>query len=101
MKSNSTLKLKHLVWAVAALAVATLVGAVIHSGAKPTPQMPPAPVVEVATVEQKDVPVYGEWIGTLAGQVNADIKAQVPGYLVRRSQDYSRRRTYSHFGKST
>ena len=84
MKSNSTLKLKHLVWAVAALAVATLVGAVIHSGAKPTPQMPPAPVVEVATVEQKDVPVYGEWIGTLAGQVNADIKAQVPGYLVRR-----------------
>ena len=86
MKSNSTLKLKHLVWAVAALAVATLVGAVIHSGAKPTPQVPPAPVVEVATVERKDVPVYGEWIGTLAGQVNADVKAQVTGYLVR--QEY-------------
>ena len=86
MKPNFSLKLKHLVWAVAALAVATLVGAVIHSGAKPTPQGPPAPVVEVATVERKDVPVYGEWIGTLAGQVNADVKAQVTGYLVR--QDY-------------
>jgi membrane fusion protein (multidrug efflux system) len=86
MKPNFSLKLKHLVWAVAALAVATLVGAVIHSGAKPTPQVPPAPVVEVATVERKDVPVYGEWIGTLAGQVNADVKAQVTGYLVR--QEY-------------
>jgi RND family efflux transporter MFP subunit len=84
MKPNFSLKLKHLVWAVAALAVATLIGAVIHSGAKTTPQGPPLPVVEVATVEQKDVPVYGEWIGTLAGQVNADIKAQVPGYLLRR-----------------
>jgi len=58
--------------------------AVIHSGAKTTPPGPPAPVVEVAVVEQRDVPVYGEWIGTLAGQVNADIKAQVTGYLLRR-----------------
>jgi membrane fusion protein (multidrug efflux system) len=41
-------------------------------------------LVEVAPVEQKDVPIYGEWIGTLAGQVNADIKAQVAGYLLRR-----------------
>ena len=24
-------------------------------------------------VEQKDVPVYGEWIGTLDGMVNAEI----------------------------
>jgi hypothetical protein len=40
-----------------------------HSfGAKPTAKTPP-PVVEIAQVEQKDVPVYGDWIGTLAGQV--------------------------------
>lgn len=48
----------------------------------------PAPgpvVVEVAQVEQKDVPIYGEWIGTLDGLVNADIKAQVSGYLLRQS----------------
>jgi len=47
-------------------------------------QSPPSPLVEVATVEQKDVPVYGEWIGTLTGQVNADVKAQVTGYLLMR-----------------
>jgi membrane fusion protein (multidrug efflux system) len=32
------------------------------------------------------VPIYGEWIGTLDGLVNADIKAQVSGYLLK--QDY-------------
>jgi RND family efflux transporter MFP subunit len=86
MKPKSFLRLKHLVWAVAGLVVATVLGVVIHSGAKSPPLGPPLPVVEVAAVEQKDVPVYGEWIGTLAGQVNADVKAQVTGYLVR--QDY-------------
>jgi RND family efflux transporter MFP subunit len=44
------------------------------------------PDVEVAQVEQKDVPIYGEWIGTLDGLVNADVKAQVTGYLL--SQAY-------------
>jgi RND family efflux transporter MFP subunit len=45
------------------------------------------PVVEVVPVEQKDVPIYSEWIGTLDGLVNADIKAQVSGYLMK--QDYT------------
>jgi RND family efflux transporter MFP subunit len=45
------------------------------------------PVVEVVQVEQKDVPIYTEWIGTLDGLVNADIKAQVTGYLLK--QDYT------------
>jgi multidrug efflux pump subunit AcrA (membrane-fusion protein) len=43
------------------------------------------PVVEVAQVEVRDVPVYGEWIGTLTGQVNANIRAQVTGYLLTRN----------------
>jgi membrane fusion protein, multidrug efflux system len=43
------------------------------------------PVVEVVQVEQKDVPIYSEWIGTLDGLVNADIKAQVSGYLQKQS----------------
>jgi RND family efflux transporter MFP subunit len=47
----------------------------------------PPPDVEVVRVEQKDVPIYGEWIGTLDGLVNADIKAQVSGYLLK--QDYT------------
>jgi membrane fusion protein, multidrug efflux system len=50
-----------------------------------TPSEPP--VVEVVPVEQKDVPIYSEWIGTLDGLVNADIKAQVPGYLTKK--DYT------------
>jgi RND family efflux transporter MFP subunit len=47
---------------------------------------PPPPVVEVAPVIQKDVPVQGEWVGTLQGYVNAQIQPQVSGYLIR--QDY-------------
>src|SRR6201988_1035366 len=47
---------------------------------------PPAPEVEVAPVIQKDVPVQGEWVGTLEGYVNAQIQPQVNGYLIR--QDY-------------
>jgi len=47
---------------------------------------PPAPPeVQVAVVEQKDVPVYSEFVGTLAGDVNATISAQVTGYLLSRN----------------
>lgn len=41
--------------------------------------------VEVVRVEQKDVPASGGWIGTLDGTVNAEIKAQVTGYLRNRT----------------
>jgi RND family efflux transporter MFP subunit len=44
------------------------------------------PEVEVAEVTQRDVPIYGDWIGTLDGFTNADVRAQVTGYLLR--QDY-------------
>jgi membrane fusion protein (multidrug efflux system) len=44
------------------------------------------PVVEVATVTRADVPIYHEWIGSLDGLVNAQIRAQVTGYLL--AQDY-------------
>jgi membrane fusion protein (multidrug efflux system) len=47
---------------------------------------PRPPTVEVAPVEQRDIPVYHEWIGTLDGLVNAAIRAQVTGYLL--SQNY-------------
>jgi multidrug efflux pump subunit AcrA (membrane-fusion protein) len=84
MRINSVLKIKHVAWVSGALVAAILVNVVTHSGAKASTKVPPMPVVEVATVEQKDVPVYGEWIGTLTGQVNADVKAQVTGYLLSR-----------------
>src|SRR5579872_3439642 len=46
-----------------------------------------APEVQVATVEQRDVTIYHEWIGTLDGMVNAAIRAEVTGYLL--SQNYA------------
>ncbi len=41
--------------------------------------------VSVADVQQRDVPLYREWIGTVDGFVNAEIKAQVTGYLVKQA----------------
>ena len=37
--------------------------------------------VSVARVQQADVPLTGEWVGTLDGYVNAQIQPQVSGYL--------------------
>src|SRR5882757_7383553 len=48
---------------------------------------PRPPDVEVVAVEQRDIPVSREWIGTLAGMVNAAIRAQVTGYLL--TQNYT------------
>src|SRR6201982_277904 len=44
-----------------------------------------APEVQIVPVEQKDVQIYGEDIGTLDGFVNADVRAQVTGYLMRQA----------------
>jgi membrane fusion protein (multidrug efflux system) len=85
MKINSFLRLKHVAWASGAMVAAILVIVVTRSGAKASVKAPPSPVVEVATVQQGNVPVYGEWVGTLTGQVNADVKAQVTGYLLKRN----------------
>jgi hypothetical protein len=41
--------------------------------------------VELVEGVQRNVPIYREWIGTLDGFVNADIKAQVSGYLTRQA----------------
>jgi membrane fusion protein (multidrug efflux system) len=41
------------------------------------------PDVEVVQVGQQDVPIFGEWIGTLDGFTNADVRAQVTGYIMR------------------
>jgi len=45
------------------------------------------PEVRVVAVAQRDVPVYREWVGTLQGEVNATISAQVSGYLLTRSYE--------------
>jgi membrane fusion protein (multidrug efflux system) len=48
-------------------------------------QAPPPPPVEVVVVPvvQMDVPIVSEWIGTLDGSVNADIRPKVEGYVLR------------------
>jgi membrane fusion protein (multidrug efflux system) len=39
--------------------------------------------VLVTDVVKRDVPVYGEWVGTLEGFINAQIRAKVQGYLLK------------------
>ena len=46
---------------------------------------PPPPQVQVAAIEQRDVPVYLDFVGTMEGEVNATIAAQVSGYLISRN----------------
>jgi membrane fusion protein, multidrug efflux system len=83
MKTSMLSKYKVWIGAVFCLvAVGAIIGAMRpkhDAGSQPGA----SPVVEVVQVEQKDVPIYGEWIGTLDGLVNADVRAQVTGYLMR------------------
>jgi membrane fusion protein (multidrug efflux system) len=69
---------------IAVAAVAMLLG--FARSSKPAQAAPPVLAVGVVQVEQKNVPIYSEWIGTTEGMVNAELKAQVTGYLLR--QDY-------------
>ena len=63
-----------------------LLAGLLSAGCSKGPQeAPQPPVVEVMPVIQKDVPIYHEWVGTLDGTVNATIRAQVQGYLVRQN----------------
>ena len=43
------------------------------------------PDVEVIAIQQRDVPIYGEAVGTLEAEVNATISAQVSGYLLQQN----------------
>ncbi|MFZ0515893.1 MAG: efflux RND transporter periplasmic adaptor subunit [Acidobacteriaceae bacterium] len=54
------------------------------SASSPNPH--PAMKVSVVKVESSNVPLTGEWVGTLDGYVNAQIQPQANGYLIR--QDY-------------
>jgi len=80
---NALAKYKFWIGGVVCLAVIGLaVGALRPKGVSGAPAGAPLDV-EVVTVQQQDVPIYGDWIGTLDGLVNADVRAQVTGYLLR------------------
>ena len=75
------------VWAAGILSIAGVLALAGCTNATSASGPMPPPEVEVARVEQRDVAIYHEWIGTLDGMVNAAIKAQVTGYLL--TQDYT------------
>jgi membrane fusion protein (multidrug efflux system) len=63
-----------------------LCGTLVLGGcSKEKPAPPPPPTVEVTTVVQKDVPIYKEWVGSLDGYINAVIRPQVSGYLIKQN----------------
>ena len=45
---------------------------------------PPPPGVTVTPAIQKDVPIHQEWVGTMSGNVDADIRPKVDGFLLSR-----------------
>jgi membrane fusion protein (multidrug efflux system) len=45
---------------------------------------PPPPGVTVTPAIQRDVPIHQEWVGTMAGNVDADIRPKVEGFLLAR-----------------
>jgi membrane fusion protein (multidrug efflux system) len=55
------------------------------SSGKASPPAPAPPEVSVITVAPATVSLSSEWIGTLDGYVNAQIRPQVSGYLLRRT----------------
>jgi membrane fusion protein (multidrug efflux system) len=58
------------------------------------PPPPPPPEVLVTPVAARDVPVVLEWLGTTEGAVDANIRAQISGYLV--SQNYREGQIVKH-----
>lgn len=65
-----------------------MIGVLVIAGCarKPTNVAPAAPEVLVTTVAPRDVPRVLERVATLDGFINANINAQVQGYIV--SRDY-------------
>jgi len=59
--------------------------AMIGCGRTQAAPPPIAPEVKVAPVIQQDVPVYSEWVATLDGYVNAQVRPQVSGYIIKQN----------------
>jgi membrane fusion protein (multidrug efflux system) len=71
------------------LLVAIVVGVATAGCGNSTPAggPPPAPVVKVEPVVERDVPISAEWVGTLVGYIDAHVRARVSGHLV--TQNYT------------
>jgi RND family efflux transporter MFP subunit len=73
-------------WTVFIAAALALAGCASKSAETAAAPPPPPTDVTVSPVVRKDVPIYGDWVATLDGYVNANIQPQVSGYLIK--QDY-------------
>ena len=68
-----------------AITVAGLAMILLAGCEKAATPPPPVPTVDVISVVAKDVPIYREWVGSLDGDVNATIRPQVTGYLIKQN----------------
>src|SRR4029077_7547543 len=72
-------------WRMHAIGVLTVALAICTGCSSHTEKpAPPPPGVTVTPVIQKDVPIHQEWVGTMLGNVDADIRPKVGGFLVSR-----------------
>jgi membrane fusion protein (multidrug efflux system) len=78
-------KYKFAIGGVVGLVVIGLIVGAVHPSKRALGAPSATTAVEVVKVEQEDVPIYGEWIGTLDGLVNADVRAEVTGYLMKQA----------------
>jgi RND family efflux transporter MFP subunit len=72
-----------LIGGIVGLIVLAMIIEALRPSKKPLGAQPSTTDVEVVQVQKEDVPIYAEWIGTLDGLVNADVRAQVTGYLLK------------------
>jgi len=72
-----------LIGGVFGLIVLALIMGALRPSKKALGAQPSTTDVEVVQVKKEDIPIYAEWIGTLDGLVNADVRAQVTGYLLK------------------
>jgi RND family efflux transporter MFP subunit len=80
-------KLKRPVWleVLSFTMLAVFSSATLGCGRTQAAAPPLPPEVKVAPVVQQDVPVYSEWVATLDGYVNAQVRPQVSGYIIRQN----------------
>ncbi|MEP6916168.1 MAG: efflux RND transporter periplasmic adaptor subunit, partial [Acidobacteriota bacterium] len=78
---NHMIRIHHALIAAAAFAAA----ACQDSQPATTAAAPAPPAVAVVSVQAEKVEMTGEWLATLDGNVNAQIRPQVSGYLVKRN----------------
>lgn len=79
MRPTKRIRLASNLFALAVLLSALL----LVAGCEKKQAAPPLQQVEVADAIQQDVPVTQEWVGTLQGSVNADIRPKVEGYILK------------------